>query len=380
MRFEPVRCTLLALAGLNAAPRNIPSLHRGILNFRLRALRGCRSLCSVTWDRDRPQSAEDFFVSHPPQVLLTLDEADKLCLVTTALMLALFGKLSGQNYDSLRTYLEFGQYYFTCKMTADPTLAGIIATPLPLFLRSLVTYNHLLAMIAITPPHPMVDGILQGLSFFPLSHCDPQDFVSLLWRVGTDVENVGLADFDSWNGDFNFLPSFSTRSVEPRGAQGYVRGRILQSRASKTCVGAPDEEATVQEIYRTSSRIYFFRQLRDQVGLLHSNTTRAYPPFIAQAQIRKLKKSAVAILRTLPGDSVFNSALLFPLGIIAPELTCENDQRFVLQKLELLQDTLYFDVFRVFGEDLANIWARRRSCEVAARASIPHKTAVRLIG
>jgi hypothetical protein len=380
MCYEPVRCALLALAGLNAAPRNLPALHRGIIDFRLRALEGCRKICSLAWNRDRPQSAEDFLVLHSPQVLLTLDEADKLCLVTTALMLALFGKLSGQDYDSLRTYLEFAQYYFTCKVNADPTVAGVITPPLPLFLRSLVTYNHMLAMIAVTQPHPTVDRRAQGLPFFPLSHCSPQDFVSLLWRVGNDVENVGLADSDLWKGDFSFLPSFSTRPVEPEGAQAYVRRRISQSDTAKIYLTAVDEEATVQEIYRIASRIYFFRQLRDQVGLVDSNTTRAYPPFVAQAQIRKLTKSAMAILRTLPGDSVFNSALLFPLGIIAPELTCEHDQRFVLQKLALLRDTLYFDVFRVFGEDLATMWARRRSCELAARASSPRKTAIRLIG
>ncbi|ETI19835.1 hypothetical protein G647_08849 [Cladophialophora carrionii CBS 160.54] len=380
VRYEPVRFALLALSGLNAASRNFPSLQLSTKVFRLRALEGCQNICSGSRSRDKPKSAEDFFILCSPQVLLTLDEADKLCLVTTALMLALFGKLSGQDYDSFRPYLEFAQYYFTCKTTADSTLAGVFTTTLPFFLHSLVTYNHLLAMIAITQPPSMVDRRLQVPSFLPLSRCPPQDFVSLLWRAGNDVENVGLADFDSWNGDFNFLPSFSTRSVRPLDAQGYVRGRIFQSAAGTIHANAQDEQATVQEIYRTSSRIYFFRQLRDRVDLIHSNTTRAYPPFVAQAQIRKFTKFAMGILRALPCDSVFNSALLFPLGIIGPELTCENDQAFVLQKLKLLQETLYFDVFRLFAEDLAKCWAQSQSRDHAARADGPHKTAIRLIG
>ncbi|EXJ61905.1 hypothetical protein A1O7_02336 [Cladophialophora yegresii CBS 114405] len=204
--------------------------------------------------------------------------------------------------------------------------------------------------------------------------------MSLLWHIGNDVENVGLADFNLWNGDFNFLPSFSTRSVVPPDIQGHVRGRVFQSGTGTMHAKEQDDQATVTEIYRTSSRIYFFRQLRDRVSLTQSNTTRAYPPFMARAQIRKLRTFAIGILRTLPSNSLFNSARLFPLGLIGPELTYENDQAFVLQKLKLLLETLHFDVFRSFAGDLAKSWVQSRFRDYAARADRPHNATIRLIG
>jgi hypothetical protein len=360
LHSEPVRCALLALAGLSAGPRNLPWLQQEVVDLQSRALEESRTLYLWALNLDAQQLSRDFNVFNSPEVMFVLNDTDNLCLVTTAVLLALLGKLSGQEYNRLRSYLQFGQHYLKHKSAADPTSFRLTTTPIQDFLLSLITYNCLLADIGETHSFCGINGTFQSMPALSPSHFRT-NFEALLWRVGNDVENVSLADFSVWSGDFGFLPSCSTKPAAFQAPCADVRPYLPCSDGARLHVDRVNETFAVQEIYRISSQVYFFRQLRDRIGLAESITTRAYPPFIAQARIRKLAHYAIDLIRILPENSRFNSTLLLPLGLVAPELTSKKAQTFVLQKLALLERLFSFDVFLVFSKDLVKYWAQSRS-------------------
>lgn len=383
VRHENVRCVLLAIAGLNAVTRNIPSLDLAVIEMRHRALACCQDLYSISRNPGHPNFGLEFDIFSFPESMLLLGEEDRLALVTTAIMMLVLGQLSGDAYGTLQTYIDFAQYYFDSRSSMD-TARVSSTTPLHLFLRSVLVYHQILAMIAIPQVQSELyqenEGSAQDMSTPFYSPYYPQDFPCLIWRIYSDVAHVSLVDIDMWNGSLDFLPSVST---DPNG----YRGALLKSQLHYEVATGPRMEnyiskelLTVQEIYRIASRVYFFRQLRDSPGLIDSNTTRAYPPFIAQWWIRKLAKSAIRLLRTLADTSPFDTAVLLPLGLVAPELTAEDDRCFVLRKLDLLQRNLCFNFFGIFSQDLVNGWAQSDSSTSRIWGSSCTKELVRLIG
>ncbi|KIW84890.1 hypothetical protein Z517_00278 [Fonsecaea pedrosoi CBS 271.37] len=347
IEYEPVRWILMAIAGLHAKSRNLPSLDHEISHLRLRALKACLQISSRTRRLDtlksNPEGDSTFFQ-------ITKVEADDLCLVTTAALLAVFGKLSGEVYGNIQPYLEFAQEFLSRGGTARNHEVPS-SSPLHLFLHDLVSYNQLLALVADARLTSPSCNSLEETTFVNLSHRSNPNFADLLYRISENVQHVSTLDIDCWDGKLDFLPSFSMKRKATEHEEPSCSTIGVDDGAKK------DEEFVIGEIYRLASRIYFFKQLRDRDGLPETTTTLAYPPFMAHKQIKRHVKRAMGLFRLLSDDSQFNTAILLPLGMIAPQLTSRQDQAFVIEKLKMLKNTQCFDVFRVFSQDLQREWA-----------------------
>ncbi|KIX08885.1 uncharacterized protein Z518_03542 [Rhinocladiella mackenziei CBS 650.93] len=378
---------MLALAGLQEQSSDNWNIGAEIWRLRKQALQGCVEIstqASSQWQNDMLQSREIRGYNFSfPGAMLVLDEDDKLCLTTTAILIILFAKLSGQAYDSIRPYLDFAQEYFAFEETFGSYTDIASRPPIYVFLRSLFTYNRLLASIGSRQP------ISTGHDSFEHSANGPspptQNFLALLSRISNRVEDVSSIEIDRWAGDLDFIPSFSTTTKESRGQPSISSPR--QQNLSDDSFASLDEEweqeVVVRELYRAAGKIYFFQQLRDRPKLSDTLTTRAFPPFVAHEEIGRLTGSAISLLKRLPDSSPFNSALLFPLGIIAPELRATKARRYTLAKLRLLQDTLHFDHFQIFGNDLVGRWAQTdadASHWPRSSGSISRDRIVRLVG
>ncbi|KIW30989.1 uncharacterized protein PV07_02674 [Cladophialophora immunda] len=373
----------MAIAGLHARSRNLPSLDREVSRLRLRAMRHCHQISSRT---PRPNPSGSDLENHAITngsfwFQITNVESDDLCLVTTAVLMAVFGKLSGEVYANIRPYLEFAQEFLRHEGVADHNEEPA-RTPLHLFLHNLVSYNQLLALVADTRLTSRSCGSSEFASTNTSQGTRP-NFAALLYRISDNVQHVSSSDIDCWDGNLDFLPSFSMKRKGAQHVRGSDVGLTQESppREAGRGNGAKGyEKLIIGEIYRISSRIHFFKQLRDRDGLSDTTTTLAFPPFMAHKQIKKYSKCAIHLFRLLPDDSRFNTAILLPLGIIAPELSSEPDQTFVIEKLKMLEKTQCFDVFRIFSQDLQHRWARSRTTHSAPLPTASSESPVRLLG
>lgn len=345
----PVRHALLAMAALQARHSYDGSIDQEIRRLRRSALAECRKISGRAsgW---QPLSSEQSAGADThfgfPGAMLILSREEKLCLVTTAVLMILSGKLAGANYESFRPHMDFAREFFVFEETFGSDLEDMTQTPLYVFLRSLTAYNGLLASLAIGKAVSRESGAEQPCAMHiqlpsDQSRAPNQAFLTILSRISEGVERVSSFEFDQWDGNLDFIPSLA----------------LLPPDAFNDGPGA-DEDITIREIYRSAGRVYFFQQLRDRQSLPQTLTTLSFPPLIAQKQIEKLITQAIELCRLLGETTRYNTALLFPLGIIAPELRNTSDRAFVLSKLDLLQRTLHFEHFSGFSKDLIHAWAR----------------------
>ncbi|KIX94728.1 uncharacterized protein Z520_09418 [Fonsecaea multimorphosa CBS 102226] len=373
----------MAIAGLHAKSRNLPSLDSEIFRLRLRALKHCHQISRRTWrPRASESESENSGITNASFCFqITNLESDDICLVTTAVLMVVFGKLSGEVYGNIRPYLEFAHDFLRHERVAQYNVR-LSTTPFYLFLYNLVSYNQLLALVADTSLTSTSCGVYDGSVLADAFHQTRPNFPALLCRISDNVQQFSSFDIDYWDGNLDFLPSFSMKrkTAEHVGdADIYVTKEFTFVTADGGNDAKKDEKFIIGEIYRISSRIHFFKQLRDRDGLSDTPTTLAFPPFMAHKQIKKYSKRAIDLFRLLSDHSQFNTAILLPLGIIAPELTSKRDQTFVIEKLKMLERTQCFDVFRIFSQDLQDTWARVHASQSALLADFSERP-VRLLG
>lgn len=385
-RFRPVKCAMLAIAGSQNKQSKTSHMRRAISRFAKEAIIECIHISRragghlLSSDSSLTTEAAEADFGFPGDMLI-LDSMDKLCLVTTALLLLLLAKLSGDSCSSLQRHLQFAEAYFSFEDNYGYDPEG----HLHVFLRSLFKYNQLLALIA----NPMADEtphhINQALQIGFGTPDARQNYSTLLRRISSAVQDVSLSELDSWQGDLDFIPSFSTTNRTdtdaPRPAALVLNPASPASPCTYDCnTDTVAQPALLRELYRTVGQVYFFQQLRDRQGLPNTLTTYAFPPFIAHEKIEKLVPLAIDILQRFPKASSYNSALLMPVGIIASELRSDYTRGVVLERLELLQNEFHFEHFGMIRQDFLEEWRSAQSKRNDMLPARQLRKVVRLIG
>lgn len=385
-KFRPVKCAMLAIAGSQNKQSKTSHLRRAISRFTKEAITEClhisrRAGGHLLSSSDFPLTTETAEVDFGfPGDMLLLASMDKICLVTTAVLLVLLAKLSGDSCSSLQKHLQFAEAYFSFEDNYGYENQG----HLHVFLRSLFNYNQLLALIANPTPDATPYHSNQALQFGIGTPLVRQNYSTLLHRISSAVQDVSLSELDSWDGDLDFIPSLSTSNTTDTTALRPA-GLVQNPSSSSPCMydGIPNSAgqlALLRELYRTVGQVYFFQQLRDRQGLPNTLTTYAFPPFIAHENIEKLVTLAVNILQRFPEASSYNSALLMPLGLIAPELRSDYAQGVVLERLDLLQNEFHFEHFGMIRQDFLEDWASIQPTRNDMLPARQLRKVVRLIG
>lgn len=354
-QYDPVRETLLALAALQAKHTCQGSITREIHRLRKSALTTGRKIMDQAIGADSPSTprpAPENVQFGFPGAMLLLSREEKTVLVTIAVLMILFGKLSGADYESIRPFMDFAREYFVFEEMSAPYSDVTTQTPLYKFLRRLVSYNELLSLLATRKSAASgVQEPLEGITpTEPLSGSQ-QAFLNLLARISHSVGDVSPAEFEQWDGSLDFIPSYSD-SIGP------IPPLMDPLFEMATFGGALDEDAAAREIYRATGQAYFYQQLRDAWANLQCSTAAFSPPVFAQRQIDLSIAQTIDTLKTLGNETRYNTALLLPLGIIGPELKNMSHRAFVLAKLDYLYQTFHFDHYNVFAKDLIQAWAR----------------------
>ncbi|KAK3061476.1 hypothetical protein LTS18_006124 [Coniosporium uncinatum] len=190
-------------------------------------------------------------------------------------------------------------------------------------------------------------GILPSL----LSTSDTFYFPALISRITLAVQDVRLADIDRWPGGLGWLPSYSSGPLIP---SARTHGdQALEKRPRS--LGLDAETNAVHAFYRLAAKTYFFRRLHDQ-DLPMTITTLAYPPFIAKRRLEACTEEAINVLAQIPSLSCYDSALLWPLSVVANAMTSAKGQAYVIKRLRGMEERFGFDEIKAFREALEAMW------------------------
>ncbi len=176
-------------------------------------------------------------------------------------------------------------------------------------------------------------------------------FPNIIARIGSGDFSVTDADIAAWDGRLDWLPSFALQSQGedqyydrlPTADAARVYGVNFQDLETFTLASQWSEGKLVSELYRVAATVYRKQCRVDQDAKNMGN----------------LPHWAIGLIRLLPTDSRYETALLWPAAIAAQELVSVQDREDVLARLLSLEQRFKMKNFRVVREHLLGTWGFR---------------------
>ena len=301
---------------------------------------------------------------------------DDLVLVPTVMLLVLHDKLSGEAHENLRPHLEFLDRFFATEMRSSciSSIAAsgtVLEVPISdsdgiddqetwssecLFHHSEFLYNDLL--VAIASRRPTLSKYRAG--DFNVSESSKKNqgnsrfyFPALISRIVNVDGELSIEAFDEWDGGLDWMPSFCHKEPDNSfidldenifGRSDYVTEPINRW---------PEESRLMSEIYRDAGKAFLLQRLRLSWQAENS------PPYLKGKREGKIQLFVSRILRKLtmlPSSSKYENAILWPIGIIAPEISEAEDRACVLSRIRTLEARFGMEVFLKFRMGLQDAW------------------------
>ncbi|KAI8713695.1 hypothetical protein NCS52_01214800 [Fusarium sp. LHS14.1] len=342
-------------------------MERPMLFFRYKALRGCRELIESVINKSGVQkeiqsaSTVDAAIQVVASRAATLDDGDVIYLLATCVLMILYEKLSGEGQENATTHLRFFAQLFPNKLF----LAIANGNPLDdsgrqwneamAFLSSLFLYNDLVRSTSLRT---------STLSDFYIRHGDPGsrfEFPKIIARLGSGDHSVTDKEIAGWDGRLDWFPSFALDVPDTGESSGrlpvaepafvlnpYFR-RLDDFSPSETW----NEKGIVSELYRVAASVYRKQKFVDQ-WLSFGDSPQELGE--NDSEMGNLPSWGVELLRLLSPVSPYNNTLLWPISIIAKELTDGTDREFVLTRVESLEKWFKMKHFSDVRECLVTSW------------------------
>lgn len=393
MNNETVLTSLLALSGAQSWRGESGGLEEEVLMLRRRALSSFREQLQrlINLGSQRSIESQNNFPSTIPTnatAFSFLDDDDRLFLSSTAMILLLYEKLSGEDESNWKPHLEFICQIFgfhPLTFLGKPAIQSSTTTGLvPLssrsahvtdalrFLYNLFLYNDLVSSTSLRRP-TLSDFYVQATgneakvqtsSFAGMyngAYADDDDanryyFPSLIARMSAGDLSVSAFDIAMWDGRLDWLPSFSL--------VGSYSGNDPADFGNKTS----SDQITIAAIYRSTAAAYRLQTLQTLQGCkthedddsppLTRHLTRVLSDYDVTDELRNECNSAISLMKLLPMTSSFENALLWPIGIVAKDLTIQDamERNYILQRLEHLEQRFRMKHFRKAKEILQRHW------------------------
>lgn len=374
MQNRAVLDALLALSGAQIWKGRDSSLKETILRLRHRALLGCQKLLTQTGlmalmgagmtDQDR---------------LSAMSENEYFVPLACGILLLLYEKLVGYGKANWMPHLKFLAQLFDCLL--KPANNGPLNLLLQKcrqhqdfqFLHSLFLYNDLVQSTAggtstLSDYYLRVQSNTCSVDNATLSTYGPSlpptqslkqspygrfYYPYLIAKVSTDQEILTDADIDAWDGRLDWLPSFSmTNTIHLSDASPSLQ-LLFQKDTLRGLDGHIDNEEgrVMSSVYRDTARIYMRQVDRQRNKAQNTNQMMS---------VASLACKAVRHVAQLREGSAWENALLWPIGIIAKELTkeCKSEREYILDRLEGLATRFHMEHFRRMQEVLMATWDR----------------------
>lgn len=388
MQSRPVLDALLALSSVSSWENGSFTMQHYMLKLRHQALRGCKELIEQIMSKP---DAQDLFkqtssVGHTLQIMACKASGgggtDVVHLLATCGLLLLYEKLSGESEENGTTHLQFFARLFPMRgllPLTDEAAKDIGESQWNQaiqFLSSLFLYNDLVRSTSFRTP-TLSNFYLEEVTF--QSSCEgPElqvaqprhskgrfEFPSLIARLSGGDLSVTDLDIASWDGRLDWFPSFALLPPErvepherlPTADPGFTSNLYFRNLGEFTAPASWTERVIISELYRIAATIYR-RQciLSAQVG----EARNEYPITSYQAtNMGNLPVWATQLIDVLPSDSPFQNTLLWPIAIVAKELTESHERSAIVEKLVLLEKRFKMKHFNVVKEHLESCWLMR---------------------
>ncbi|KAL3490410.1 fungal-specific transcription factor domain-containing protein [Aspergillus germanicus] len=326
-RSRVVLDSLLALSGVQTWQNGSFGMGEGMLKMRQKALRNCRMLLMCLY---RPADVD----SQSTKLDTALSTSDDVInLFASCMLLLLYEKLAGEGEENWSPHLSF--IASLCNHTGSRIFLS--RDEAFQFLLSLFSYNDLVRATSLQAP-TMSDFYLRGT-----------------FAGDTTVMD---ADIGAWDGKMTWFPSFalvSTDEEDPR----YVRSPSLSDGQYISMdpslyhieqllpIHELTDEKIVSRLYRIAAMVYKRQKSLDSLA--------------ASDDCSRMALWAVQLLRLLPAASDFETTLLWPIGIIARELTLadETQRAYFIYRLEALEHHFHMKHFSCVKDFLLSLWVAK---------------------
>jgi hypothetical protein len=404
MRNDVVFNSLLALSGVQLWDRCDPRMEVETLRLRQRALRGCRFLLEdcgagkVSSVENDIVLGNDALLSHAQRMTLgdieQMDEEKALVLLTSSTLFLLYANVSGE--PNWKPHFEFMNRLFShfFKRFIDDSIsdsAAVSATSETVealrFLHNTFLYNDLVRSTSLrtcTLSKFYLRAALPGsLVVTRKTHFTPGSirldhglinnsqsryyFPNLIARISYGDHMVSDADIMAWNGNMDWLPSFSLMNTG-NGSTSYLRADVLHPEPpggetfshnmdrNHTNIESWDEQTIITELYSTAARIY-----RRQVSRHHEHSnavSRAEVPVDEIESSETIASWAIQVIQLLPEGSAYENTLLWPIGIAARELSKDHTtlREYVISRLRSMEQRFQMRYFKRVQNILTSYW------------------------
>lgn len=348
MQNDVVLDSLLALSGATRWNDGQAELEGEALHFRQRALKGCRTLLEdIENGSERGATRASHQGSAHNKAILKATHAaggvSLLHLLASSVLFLLYEKVSGDTtwLPHITFINELFECYLQPLLSANKSSGDIVETVS--FLHQLFLYNDLVRSTS-THTAPLSSFYLSGLAGLPslknsveslsgVNGASRYFFPNLISRIGAGDLTVTDADIAAWNGVMDWLPSFAldpNKSQSPR---------------------ADSELAIISDLYRMTARIYRLRVLTDRgfsTGL----------SIDALGDMPQLASWAMSLITLVSEDSMYETTLLWPIGIAAKELVKAQqlDRSNIISRLQSMERRFQMRHFRRAQDYLQSHW------------------------
>lgn len=413
LRNETVLHAVLALSGIQVENSHHLGTEVEVLRLRGRVIKGCRHLLEKIGPTDWSNyltrnsigaidsSKGDLNPITRGQDQMAVDDEDDLALIASVLLMILYDKLSGASCNDVRHHLVFAHFLFekrirqnepgafaegacsryTTKNKEDTRKILRRMSSHYKFLYNVFLYNDLLAGIASNlPTLSEYDLAISAIALgdnpgYSTWHEEQSSIVAQIKRryyfptllsiINNRHAEVSMADIDAWDRQMSWLPSFSNINYGvtrlPSNSRRLNTSHHTRSQGSASPRDSGSfEDYVISEIYTNAAKILYVQRLRES-----SSTELPVIKSICDPQevefdhnIGDFTSAFVSQLRQLPENSIYENALLWPIGVVAKEVTDPSDVDYVLWRLNKLEQKFKLKLFRKFTERIASYWGR----------------------
>lgn len=389
MQSRTVLDALLALSGVQSWDNGSFAYPNMMLKLRQRALRGCVELTTSLTDHEQPEDdvlAQASTIDPTAQTMTTevgITHKDNFMrLLASCVLFMLYEKLAGEGEKNGSPHLQFFARTVPNRLVlaiAAESAANTNSTDNPShdtfqFLSNLFLYNDLVQSTSLGTPtlskfylgETPLDylggsydrrqlGCRQSIGRFYFPH--------LIARISTGDLCVTDADIAACDGRLDWFPSFALDPPEKR----HLLERLPVS--NKVLVLEPQfrqlgdfnrpsewkEQGLISELYRVAETVY-----RKQYAVRHQ--TAVFDVISSEMDdqdgcMGNLPSWAAQLIDILPPGSLFENALLWPIGIAAKELMADHaEERTIMTKLESLERRFKMKNFYCVKQSLVKSW------------------------
>ncbi|KAL4788940.1 fungal-specific transcription factor domain-containing protein [Aspergillus venezuelensis] len=353
---------LLALSGVQSWKNGSFSMGEAMLILRQKALRGCRQLLTnMSWTRDLKVLGTD--------ATIAITDDNFINIFASCTLLLLYEKLAGEGPQNWSPHLTFvaqlcAQAGIQSRFSAVTTEQSSSRKDIFSFLLNLFLYNDLVRATSLHTPtlsEFYIKSLCPGLNQPQATpSLDRFAFPHLIARISASDPTVTDAEIIACNGCLIWLPSFALVVPGNEEEQTLFDHRIFTReprihhieqilRPSKLT-----DQNLVFQLYRLAAMVY--RRQRIGVNLLQEepNLMMTSPPWSNNA----LALWAVQLVQLIPEGSTYENTLIWPIGIVARELTSHDgaERAYIASRLKALERHFHMKNFSCVREFLVRIW------------------------